>query len=418
LREKKEKKRMETTNAFDLASSIGYECYGEIGKKAFEELELTYVSSIAPAFENSRFRSFQNLNLYWARSYLKNTMLEDFLEDCLPDDYLRTKIVGGTTETLFGSINNEGTRLIRPMFWGYDLAYIPELFSYLTSRDMQDKVNTFNEVLEGNLVTRRLLKFGNATQELIESFKDEVGGLFFDGETLSYTPRTAFVVCTRPVDGRIFAYLEGSGFWSRFHTIQIPITDHVVRSYFTGSFDVNLPDVAEMKKTLLKMNTEMHKRRASFSNKEPDYERVQLPLLQRAFEYAEQKGYKMEAELNDVANFRIRGDIIREVRSYMLIRPELQEVEAAAWAAGRIPHFFDFVIEPEIAQEVKVQKPKVVYNCQLEIVSLIKGKKMARNEIVEELQKMGYKRTTVDRALKSINDKGYNKCKEYGFYEG
>ncbi|HQB65216.1 MAG TPA: hypothetical protein PK616_04955, partial [Fibrobacteraceae bacterium] len=158
---------IDSLNPFELAQEIGNQLYGEIGKKAYGELELSFVSKLCPKyFEETKIRAFINLNFYWPRSYFKNTLIEDFNE-CLPNGFTNRKITSATTETMFGSITQDGSKIIKPLFWGYETCYLPELTAFLGTTDFKDKSNTFNEILEGNEVTRDLIKFGNATPELI-----------------------------------------------------------------------------------------------------------------------------------------------------------------------------------------------------------------------------------------------------------
>jgi len=70
-----------TANPIELAQEIGKQLYGDIGKKAFEELELCFASKLGSKyFPDTKMRAFINLNFYWGKSYFKNTLIEDFIE--------------------------------------------------------------------------------------------------------------------------------------------------------------------------------------------------------------------------------------------------------------------------------------------------------------------------------------------------
>lgn len=408
---------MVNTNAFELSRKIGYESYGELGRNAFEELELCFASKIAPKFAQTlKLRSYVNLSFYWARSFFKNTMIEEF-EECLLSSFPTSKITSGTLETMFGSMNTFGTKIIPPLFWGYELCFIPELLAFLSTGDFKDKANVFNEVLEGQKTTRNLLKFGNAEQTLIDEYKNGVNGLYFDGRTLSYEPKTCFVVGTRPLDNKTYTYLEQSGFWSRFHTIQFRITDTAARDIFTGALypaDVNIPELKAQLKTL---NESLFAKKHGFSKEIPNYDELLLPILQKADEVATKISKSVHLDLATIMNVRIKGDIIREVNAYRILCPEKTDEDIIKWTMDRLPHFFDFVVNPIIAPSQTVVKQKTLDGCLREIFQLTKGQLRKRSEIQEVLQKQGYSRATIDRALMHINKKGLNKSEEYGVYE-
>jgi len=409
---------MSGQTALELAGEIGYERYGDIGKSAFEELELCFASRIAPRFESSlRLRSYINLNFYWARGYFKNTIIEEF-QECLPADFSNRKVTSATIQTMFGSINDAGTKLVPPLFWGYELCFMPELLAFLAASEFKDKVNVFNEVLEGKETTRDLLKFGKAQQSLIDEYVGGKNGLYFDGRTLSYEPDVCFVVGTRPIENQIYTYLEQSGFWSRFHSIQFRITDSTARNIFTGAMTKNDVDVETLKKQLKAFNESLLAKRDTLSGDIPDYDKLLLPILQKADEIGGKMCEKTPGlDLSAVLNVRIKGDITREVRACRILYPDSSDEELQKWIFGRLPHFFDFVANPIIAPSITVAKTRTIDACLQEVLRLTKGQPKHRDEILEAMQKQDYSRPMVDRVLKAVNERKLNKSTEYGVYE-
>lgn len=395
-------------NPFELAQQIGKALYGDIGKTAFEELELCYASKLGPkTFPDTKMRAFVNLNFYWSKSYYKNTVIEDFTE-CLPLDFASRKITSASPETMFGSITQDGTKIVPPLFWGYQMCSLPELTAFLGTKDLQDKSNTFNEILEGNEVTRDLLKFGSATQELIDSYAGKTDGLRFDGRSLRYVPNTCFVVGTRPLDNRTYTYLDQSGFWSRFHTIQIDITVDMASDIFTGSFmPTDVPNVKEMKARLALANQILFNHRNEIMNR-LDYEEILLPALQKANDLILRKAEALNIGADELINTRLKGDIAREVNAYRILTG-VSNPELLAWITDRLQHFFDFTFDPIIAKYFTITKVTPFATAYSEVLKFTKDAEKTRQEIVKEMAKQGITRATTDRALKEINDKGLNK---------
>jgi hypothetical protein len=403
------------TNPLELAKQIGFELYGEIGKMAFEELELCYASKLSPkTFPDTKMRAFVNLNFCWSKSYYKNTLIEDFTE-CIPADFAHRKITSASRETMFGSITQKGDNLVTPLFWGYEMCSLPELTAFLGSTDLQDKSNTFNEILEGNETTRDLLKFGSATEELIEAYAGKTDGLRFDGRSLSYIPNTCFIVGTRPLDNKTYTYLDESGFWSRFHTIQIEITDVIATNIFTGSFTpTNISNVKEMKTSLASANQRLFDNRKETVNR-LDYEEVLLPALQQASDLIQCKAKSLNIGAEELINTRLKGDIAREVNAYRILT-DASNQELLTWITGRLQHFFDFTFNPIIARDFTVAKVTPIALAFSEVKKFTKDTEKTRQEIVDEMKKQGISEATIDRALKAVKDKGLNKG-GYGVYK-
>ena len=390
------------SNAFELASQIGYEFFGEIGKTAFEEFELSFASKLHFRFVDlPDFRVWQNLNLYWDKSYLKNTLIAKFSK-CLPDNFA-IKVTSATAETMFGSTTPNGKKLIEPVFYGKEFCLMPELMSFLgVGESMRTKIPVFNEVLEGSLTTRTLLKFGEADESLVSLYQNGVGRLYFDGKTLSYYPQTCFIVGTRPLENNVFTYLDKSGFWSRFHTVQFRIDDTAARDYFTGSMKTFDESDIRVLKT---MNEDLLKCRSGSISRPSDD--LLLPILQRAYETAEKLTTKFpDLDLKDVVNNRIKGDVIREISAYRILVPYASDSDVQKWAMERIPHFLDFTANPIIAEDFTARTGRTSDECLTVLRELFKGEH-TRKEILEVMMNQeGFKRDVVDRTLKKFSRLG------------
>lgn len=404
------------TDPLALAKQIGDTRYPQLGGTVFEELELCYASTLSPPFVNQKIRPFINLNLYWARGFFKNSIINDF-QECLPSvaEYPIRNATSATIETMFGSISKDGRKLISPLFHSQKICFMPELLSFLgTNEGMKEKVNCFNEVLEGNEVTRDLIKFSNAKPELYDLYKE--GDLVLKGNTLIYKPRTSFIVATRPLDNRNFTYLNESGFWSRFHTIQFNITEDMAASIFTSPVlsDSSIK-VADLKSQLKLFNEALWLKRTEIKTNLTDV--LLAPILEEAKKIGVQLYcQKDEADVSTVLNARIKDDIIREANAYKILYPAKTDNEVIEWAIGRLPHFFEFAVNPIISKDTTYYKHKSKLNCLIEIKNLIKGNPKKRIDIQDALQKQGYSRPTIDRCLGSLNDNGLNKSTKNGEY--
>jgi hypothetical protein len=408
-----------TENPLELAKQIGYAHFDEIGSKAFEELELAFASLFAPRFkERSEIRAWQNLNFYWTKCYFKNSIMDVFTR-CLPDAFNHRKITSASPEIMFGSMREDHTDIIKPMFYDFKLAFIPELLSFLGQGDtLRIKTDILNEVVEGQKVTRYLVKFGEASAELRAKYSNP-DGLFLTSTSLQYTPKTCFVIATRPLERKIFTYLNGSGFLSRFHTVQIRIPDEMVSRISTGSAWQN--DIGEGSETSRKMyslklfNTEFMKYWEAHLDliHLPDYTNVWLPITQEADKMAKGYAEKLDIPLRDIWNPRVTNEILREVNAFRMLYPETSDEQALRWCdTKRLRHFFDFIINPDIAQEVIVSTQNRVDLCYEAINATFKGRKgVARAEILTAMEGQGFRRPTIDRAKERL------KKSEYGHYD-
>jgi hypothetical protein len=398
---------MSTTNPLDLAREIGNQIMGDIGAQAFEELELAYASRLQQRFiEIPEMRPWQNVCFYWKKSYLKNTLMDHF-RNVLPDTFPNRKMQSTSTEKIFGSLKDDKTDIIRPLFYRQNMVFIEELTAFLGEGEaLRERMNNMNEALEGHQVTRDILKFGNASQELIDRYNGGVDGLFFNGETLWYTPETCFCAGTRPVHPKTYATLEGSGFWSRFHVLQCVFTDAMARDLFTGSMRPTGEGspVHLMKQELKMFNTRLMERKASLQRNIPD-ETLLLPILQQAVRIAARYGHELSLDLADVTTMRVKGDIVREVNAYRILNPTATKYDIIMWTMSRLEHFFSFIVKPQLdlTLEQKKLRPLKVEYCQTAILATFRGQKCVERETVKnEMQKQGFPPATMDRALETL----------------
>jgi hypothetical protein len=339
----------------------------------------------------------------------------DVFQECLPSGFANRKITSATLETMFGSINKDGNRIIPPIFLGYEMCFMPELMTFLGD-EMKKKIANFNETLEGAKTTRDALKFGNVEQPLIEEYKNGKNGLFFDGRTLYYYPNTCFVVGTHPLDNSTYTYLEQSGFLSRFHTIQFTIDQGTAREIFTGALPPPEADVEKLKSDLKSINEGLFSKRNELRGKLPDYQSLLLGVLQEAYKVGEKLCRGSDLFVSGALNPRIMGDIVREVNAYKILNQDASNEEVQKWASGRLNHFFDFVADPIIAPSITVTKQIPRETCLKAILELTRAKPIQTKEIYEAL-KRDYTLTTINRALELMRVRGLNKEKRYGFYE-
>jgi hypothetical protein len=388
--------------AYDLASEIGYDFFGEIAQKAFEELELSYASKQI-LYRNSQVRPWQNLQFYWLKSYLKSKITQVFSEATPQASWMRATAT--TSETFFGSINDAGTKLYEPLFLEKDFCVISELLTFLGSGgELKMKVPLLCEIMEGSETHRSLIKFVNASPKLIAAYKGR-SDISFDGKELIFKPSTCFIACTRPLDNKTFTYLDKSGFFSRLHTLQFRISEKQAEDLFKA--DIKDVDKAKLGQ-LQKMNSGFQ---VKLVDKPSDA--VLKPIFEKALDTAKEMSCKFDNLcLGDVLNLRIKGDIMREFSAYQYLEPQKSDREIAEWIMKRLPHFFEFAVNPIIAQEFTFRKERTLDVC-IELIRLKwKGQNLKWIEILDAMQGEGFSTITINRALKS-----FRKASVYGRYE-
>lgn len=383
-----------SSSPLELASDIGRQFFGSIGQEAFIELELAFASRMINRFSDKPdFRARQNLMLYWDKSYLKGRFLDVFSRTLPSGSW--TTVDSATTETMFGSISDDGQKLYYPLFHGKQFCFIPELLTFLQSGDpLRAKVPVLNQCLEGDDVHRNLIKFVKADKVLIDSYALGVDGLYFDGKQLYYKPETCFIVASHPFDNRTWTYLDASGFFSRFHTLQVKLTNQDAERIFTE--EIRCADMGKVQQ-LQNFNSQLAPRKVSCPE-----DKLLSPIYERAIEKAK---VMMERhpnlDLTQILNLRIKGDLTREVASYKLLEPEKVDSEVQEWIYKRLDHFFNFLVSPSIAEPYTVRAERQIDVCERKLKERFEGQEFKRSEALDYLKnEQGFTRPTIDRVLK------------------
>jgi hypothetical protein len=223
-------------------------------------------------------------------------------------------------------------------------------------------------------------------------------------------------VGTHPLDNSTYTYLEQSGFFSRFHTIQFTIDHTTARDVFTGALAPPEVDVMKLQRDLKNINETLFSKRTELSNKLPDYRTLLLEVLQKAYEVGKRLCKDSGLFMPDTLNPRIMGDIVREVNAYRILNQNASNEEVQIWVKERLPHFFEFVADPIIAPSMTLGKQTLREACLKTVLEMTKAKPMQSKEIQSEL-KEDFSSTTVNRALEFMRERKLNKEKRFGFYE-
>jgi hypothetical protein len=226
---------IETENPLQIAKKLGYSIAGKIGEEAFVELELSFATRFIGRFSDAPLiRTNQNLLLYWKPGFYKSTILKQFSKT-IPKHLKIVDLSSMTQERIYGSISEKKKDIILPAFTNdVHFAIISEMTSLFGQRDsMKNFTNTMNLVLEGETVTRQILKmaYGEISEDKLANY--EKLGVKYDtikGE-ISYKPNAVFWVATRPLDNRYFTYLNTSGHLSRYHPFKRISDNDVANNY-------------------------------------------------------------------------------------------------------------------------------------------------------------------------------------------
>jgi hypothetical protein len=120
-----------TVDALRLASELGRSLAGDIGAKAFVELELAFATRILPKFTDDPItRVNQNTLLYWQYGYYKSTILKVFSQ-AIPEI---SKVVDITSMTL--------EKILESMFESYYIRqyFGPKLEAYTSSPRIREVI--------------------------------------------------------------------------------------------------------------------------------------------------------------------------------------------------------------------------------------------------------------------------------------
>jgi hypothetical protein len=416
-------------NPLELARKYGFSTAGDLGAEAFPELELAYASGLLPRFsDNPLIRPRQNLLLYWNQSFLKTTLINEFAKT-IPEDLGVIDITSMSPQMIFGSITEDRNSIVKPAFAGMRFVTITELLSFIgTGNTMRDIVNTMNKVMEGEVVTRQLLKLGQEHFDNAKIEKLKQKGVYYDPHQaqLSYQPDVCILAASRPLDNRTYTYLRQSGHLYRYHVLQHDITDEEAKRYFTENY---YPDL-ELQAQLKTLNDDL----ARIAIKEikgppkPIMDKIVVPLEEIVKDEAEKQ------RLAEIIDIRTKGDIQREITAHAFIRTatetgfkaieKLDYVDSdVEFILERLDHFVEFKINPLFVEEwtaprIRKRRPRdQVKQLVLELFS--DGKIRQRKEVDEYIHdKLNVGSATISNALDDLLLREHRICQpKYGFYK-
>lgn len=416
-------------NPLEIAKKLGSSVGGTLGGKVFQELEFAYVNSLLPRFlDNPIVRMRQNLLLYWDQSYLKTTLVDEFCK-CIPSTFPVIDVTSNSPETLFGTID-ENDRIVYPLFTVAHVAKITELATFVgRGQKSREIVNTMNKVMEGELVTRQLLRFGRRELPRRELDEAKARGVYYDPlrAQLSYKPAVSIFAASRPLDNRTFTYLRGSGHLYRYHVLQHEISDEEAKKYFVENYK---PDLA-LYRQLLKLN----ERLVSITIKEikmPD-QNIMKDIFDHLTSVVEEEIQDRKVRLATIIDLRTKGDILRELAVTAAIRTvyennftNIAKVEYDAkdvkFVKADIEHFVEFKINPMFVEEwskpIPSRKRLKQHVRELILEFLADGSDKSRREIVVHiLSKMKVSAATIDASLKEMARNGSITSTKHGFYK-
>jgi len=412
------------------AAKLGCSLAGDIGKKAFIELELAFATRLLPRFSDDLItRVVQNMLLYWQFAYYKSTILKVFTQT-LPETLKAVDITSMSLEKIFGSIDEKKKHIIEPAFTrDVNFVVISELTALLGQRDaMKQFVNVMNVVLEGEKVTRQILKLGYGEIREEELSKLEAKGVFYDsirGE-LSYTPKVCVLAATRPLDNRYFTSISKSGHFSRYHVVQHHVTDEEASKHLHREYRLDQDAVIELKEVNLRLS----------KVKVWKMLRPSEALMKQIYDDLEalvkdEIAAKSYIVLADVINPRLKGDVIGELVAHAFLRTSSQNgfkdidelhytQEDVEFIQSRLSHFVDFSINPLIAESftrTSREKSKITQAKGFILEFLKDGKEKSRQAMIEYvLSRMQVSIPTIEIARRQLLDEDKIWQPRYGFY--
>jgi hypothetical protein len=353
-------------NPLDVARKHGNRIGGTIGSETFCELELSYASTLLPRFnDNPLIRTVQHLLLYRDQGYLKSTSIDEFTK-CLPESCRVINVSSSSTEALFGSITDDGKHIVPPIFVGADFVKIDELTSFLgSSTQMKDKVNALNSIMEGAVVTRRLIKLSQEEfplEKLDELLRQGIAYDPYEGQ-LSFRSDACFLAASRPIDNKSYTFLRASGHMYRFHILQSEISDEEAKRFFTEKTQPDL-GLREKLKLLNTRLSEISVRSLSTAS---------TPMMNRFFaglqEIIQDEFKTQKKRLAEVIDLRTRGDILREIAGHAFLRTayetdfhDIEKIEYTPedeeFITRRLPHFVEFKVNPFFVEDFSAPRSR------------------------------------------------------------
>jgi hypothetical protein len=302
---------MSNNNLISLAGNVGSSIGGKLAQKAFEELELAFVTKLLPKkFTNvPTLRTRQHILLYWRKGFLKTTILREFSK-VIPSRFKTVQITSATTETLNGSLcvpRNpfEKPRIVPPIFAGLDFAVITEHSTFLRyGGPMPGKLAILNDIQEGDRISTHLIKLGQTQVDPAQEEELEKLGVKYEPQeaTLSYEPDVVLFSGSHPFDQRTLALLVDSGHLDRFRVVQARITAEMAKNCFNGEHGLNIEALEQLRKR----NEELSKVKVELVETIPPA--LLKLVLDRVF------------DLTRIPDYRILGDLHRCAAAFMVLR--------------------------------------------------------------------------------------------------
>jgi len=383
---------IQTDNPLIYARRLGRSVFGRIGGEIIENLEVCYCSRLLPDFlDNPYFRLNQNALLMWAPSFYKSTLLLAFSKT-IPANLGIIDISSQTVETLYGSLGKEGN-FIEPALVGKSFVIVTELSAFLGSGlIMRNMVNLLNVALEGQPITRRLLKLVQPYRANIVSELSKKGILWNPKEgTISYVPRASFIVGTRPLPNKVYTYLKSSGFFSRFLIEQYDFTDEELIEDFHVIRRIDREAIEKLKEINLRLSQVSVRKLVTPS----------ATKLDDAFSNLEELARNAMIDnrylrLSDVLNPRIKDNVIRHFVSYAFLRSavnngfrHLDEIQYSQedlnYIIKKLPKFLESTINPLFVEDLSPRLAKArpkKRTKEIMLTFLHDGRERSRKEIL------------------------------------
>jgi len=408
-----------------LGSSIGV-----VGAGAMEELELAYASRLLPKFkDNPKVRTAQHVLLYWTRGFYRSTLLEIFSET-IPEDLGIVDITSMSRESIFGSVDKHGNP-IRPAFADKAFVLITELLSFLGSGwTMRDLASTMNVAMEGQRVTRHLLKLAQPEYDHVSLSDLRAIGVRWDPSegVMTYVPNISVLAASTLLLNRVFTYLTQSGFLDRFHVIPYKFSDKELSNNLHRH---RLLD-QEAKNELKLINEKL--RNVKVSEMEMPTEELMKPIydtIEAMVDDEVRQNPRLKKE--QIQNPRMRGDLLRELAGHCFLRTahnngfnDIDELEYTTedeeFIHARASHFLEPRLAPSVADEwisprIRKKRPKDQVK-EYALGLLMDERLWSRQKIVRRIRAMMHVSTaTIDNALRDLVDEGKVDQPEYGFYK-
>lgn len=419
----------EIADPLETARTAGSSLAGNIGEKAFIELELAYTTKLLPKFSDDPIiRVNQNILLYWQYGYYKSTILKVF-SHTIPEVLKLVDITSMTLEKIFGSIDEKKSRVIEPAFTNdVHFVVVSELTALLGQRDaMKQFANTMNPVLENEKVHRQTLKLGYGQIDEAQLYELKAKGVeynFVKGE-LSYSPNICVLAATRPLDNRYFTYLNKSGHFSRYHVIQHRVTEEEASEHLHKDYKLDEKALDQLMQINLELSKIKVKRmlRPSESLMKPIYDDLEALVKDELTE-------KPNLKFAYVVNPRLKGDMIRELVSHAFLRTALfngfRDIEELGYTQEdvefilkRLYHFAEFALNPIIvagySRLTKGSKRDKVKTCILAYLS--DGAERHKDEIMKAVEPLKVCPALVYIALNELIKERKIRKPRYGYYQ-